>query len=269
MAVDIQAPDALAGEGTDDRGTDASLAPCGSHTGKSRHELRARPGPKPAAGRSLTAAERSAAYRERRKAQPPSEAPIPPRTAVPAWYCVQTEHGEDTSASIEIAAAGFRILSLSLFRPAVDARRDTSGVRHRAIPARIVPLFPGYLIVQFDSSDPEWRRINGLPGVDRVLASAASRPGSAPTPCRIPDSAIERVLKLPGLDANGCLYPPGYSQEGAPIQAGTPIHVVDTPLPQSDRICDWSDSKRVRFLGELFGRDNVPITVSRRHVNQV
>src|SRR6056297_1872092 len=55
-----------------------------------------------------------------------------------------------------------------------DQRRGTKFVK------QTVPLFPGYLFVQFDPEAADWRRVNSTRGVTRLITDTRGRPAVMP-----------------------------------------------------------------------------------------
>lgn len=160
-----------------------------SHGGPRVNSGGARPncgGPQPGSGRP-------------RKIQPIAPTQISYAVDTPRWYCVRTDYGAETAVDMAIRTAGFETLYPMEWVPPVAARRTADG---RAIPARserLEPLLPRYLLVRFDRSNPSWRFIPTMAGVERVFSTHPERP----TP--IPDRDVEDLRKT--LAPNGVRYP--------------------------------------------------------------
>lgn len=192
----------------------------------------------------------------------PGFGPQPRRTAVERpdvlrWYCVRTDFGAETKASIEIGLAGFQGFAPTVWKPAVPARRDSRGAIRPARPDRVEPMFHRYQFVGFKRSD-NWQIVRGLPGVDCILGTAADMPSA------MPDSAIEAIWVV--CQANGCSYPEGVDlldlQAPIPHKVGSVLRLVGGVLSDHDLtgICEWSSAARVRLLLRILGRD-VRVTV--------
>jgi transcription antitermination factor NusG len=188
------------------------------------------------------------------------------------WYCVRTGFSAELTADFAIRLAdrgddiiGFPLFSPMLWKPATLWRRNANGSVRMPKPERLAPLFPRYLFVRFTLADPDWRLISRLSGVDCIMSSAAIA-GGYKMPVPVPDASIERIRSLPGMAANGCLYPSDYHASGySPLRVGSPLRVISGSLRDREGICTWSDRERVKFLFSLFGRD-VEATAARADV---
>jgi transcription antitermination factor NusG len=122
------------------------------------------------------------------------------------WFCVRTSYGDELHADVAIRTAGFDTFFPLLWVAPTASRLTDAG---RAVPAkseRLVPLLPRYLLVRFVRTDPSWRAICTMRGVERVFSTHPERP----TP--IPDKHIEALRE--GLAPNGVLYPPKKPERG-------------------------------------------------------
>jgi transcription antitermination factor NusG len=177
------------------------------------------------------------------------------------WFCVRTLPGLHLTADIEIRLAGFEVFNPTMWKAAVPARRGPNGSLRPALPVRIVPLFPRYLMARFHRSVDPWTRIRSLAGVDSIL-------GTDPrTPAAVPDEAIALIRSR--LMPNDCLYPDNVElRDAGPVvhvAPGTRARLLEGPLADIAGICQWSDDKRVRLLLSLLGRE-VVVTVERSAV---
>lgn len=121
-------------------------------------------------------------------------------TDTPRWFCIRTEHGAETAVDVAIRKEGFETFFPMCWVPPVAAHVTSSGRAIQATSERLVPLLRSYALARFDRSDPSWRRIASLRGVERIFGTSPEWP----TP--IPDSQISKLRE--GLGANGVLYPP-------------------------------------------------------------
>jgi transcription antitermination factor NusG len=169
-----------------------------------------------------------------------------------AWHCVRTGPRQELTADIQIRLAGFTLFAPSVWKPATRPCRGANGVTKPGSPDRIVPLFPRYLFVRFRRSDPGWRRIWSMPGVDCILGIS---PGA---PTAVPDQAIEVIRGL--CAPNDCIYPASHGERPAPLTPGTRARMLTGPMAEVAGICQWSDGKRVRLLLTIMGRA-VAVTV--------
>lgn len=170
----------------------------------------------------------------------------------PRWFCVRTSYDAERRAAIGIGLLGFPVFSPSMWRPGYETRRYTNGSVRPARPSRVVPLFRRYIFTNFCPSDPDWRAIWRLEGVDCLLSQAEM-------PIPVPDQAIAIVRAL--CSPNGCIYPP--THEGQ-LPVGTSARLLGGPLGDMSGICEWSDRRRVRLLMEILGGASVSPWPSRR-----
>lgn len=241
MTEQNQSLDKRADSDLPDSGTDtAERAPCGSNAADSHLIKFGHGGRRPGAGRKPT--------------------PIPQRPDEPRWYCVRTLWGQDIHADIAIRQSGFEVFAPTIWKPPSPARRLANGAMRPAREARIQPLFPRYLFARFSVTEPGWRAIRGLPGVEAILSSTPE----SPTP--VPETALGAVRSL--CAPNGCVYPPGWDfgrvdPVQRPLESGCHVRVLCGPLADHVGICQMSDGKRVELLLEILGR---PV---RAKINQV
>jgi transcription antitermination factor NusG len=178
----------------------------------------------------------------------------------PRWYCVRADYGYELRADIEIRRAGWELFNPSIWKPPTNPRRDAYGVVHPAKPARIVQLFPRYCFVKFVASDPKWREIAHLPGVERIMSTSPLRP------IPVPEEAIDKVRSL--LAPNGCLYPPKQMPKGQKINPGTKVRIESGPFASWTGMVTWSDQRRVDVLLHMMGGER-PVRVSSAAVEVV
>lgn len=179
------------------------------------------------------------------------------------WFCVRTDHLAERLADRELCEAGFLVFAPTIWKPAEEMRRYTNGSIRRARPDRVVPMFRRYVFAWINLADPSWYAIPDLPGVERIISSA-SLAGGPGIPIPVPDHAIAWVRSL--LASNGCLYPA--SHRDSLISVGTPLRLIDGPMPDLTGICQWSDGRRVRLLMQMLGRP-VTVTVAQSAVEAI
>jgi transcriptional antiterminator RfaH len=98
------------------------------------------------------------------------------------WYVARThQHGE------RLALENLQAQAFGVFLPMTTPDRVTkTGAKPQPI-----PLFPGYIFVQFDMAfDANWPAINNTRGVKRLL------PTTREQPIPIPTSFVERIRKM-------------------------------------------------------------------------
>lgn len=148
------------------------------------------------------------------------------------WHVAATLPDRQFTAETALAAAGWRVLNpLHVHRT----------LRH---PDKIVPLWPGYLLVGCpDGAD--WTEINRTRGVLQLLMSEPGKPGTVPGEAvgalRARMSA-RRVVDDP-LTANAVYAP------------GSRLIVADGPLAGLEGICERTAEGRVHVLLSLLGRE--------------
>jgi len=102
-----------------------------------------------------------------------------------------------------------------------------------------VPLFPGYVFVNFDVDQVGWRAINGTRGVRRLLTSERL------TPLPMPDDAMASLIGK---------YDGRASAAGPDFQAGDSVLIVSGPFAEQYATVESLDDKgRVRLLFALLG----------------
>jgi transcriptional antiterminator RfaH len=90
----------------------------------------------------------------------------------PAWYAAQLRPNGDALALVNLERQGF-----PAFRPLLwETRRSERG------PQRLLkPMFPGYVFVQFDITQPEWPHIRSTRGISRLVGNMSGGPSRLPT----------------------------------------------------------------------------------------
>ena len=153
-----------------------------------------------------------------------------------AWYVVQVKRYEEHRV--------VRYLTLQpvpTFLPLTESVRRRNGIRG---PARLEPLFPGYLFVRMQAIDVNpslWNLLRWTPGVRRIL-------GTDGMPAPMPMDAIEviqaRISEL------------GFVRPGIRYTTGARVRIRSGPLAGLAGIFDrpMSRTGRVRVLLELLGQ---------------
>lgn len=96
------------------------------------------------------------------------------------WHCAWTHPAQEYRAELDLTGKGFRV-----FLPLHLDRRFERHAGH----ANVVPLFPGYLFVQFSTAQDQWRRIYRARGIAGLIGEATERP----TP--VPEGVVEDLLE--------------------------------------------------------------------------
>ncbi len=128
--------------------------------------------------------------------------------------------------------------------------------KRRGTPSlRGTPLFPGYLFVQFDPSEPGWTAINSTRGVTRLILSNIQKPSSLPKPFM---SGL-----LARCDAQGTII------ATPDLSLGDTIKVVAGPFADTiGRIERMTDDERVQILMDLLGQ-TTRLSVPKTHVERL
>lgn len=111
------------------------------------------------------------------------------------------------------------------------------------------PVFPGYLFTGFDADEDGWQRINGTPGVKRLMT------GGSEAPLRIGAPIIDEILEMsrkPNADRSWLVH-----FRKVPIfELGQELSVRgDGSFAGFKGICSRSDRERVWILLTLFGAE--------------
>lgn len=106
------------------------------------------------------------------------------------WYAIQYKPAQGDRALENLQNQGARC-----FYPKVTVERIRGGKRR----ARLEPLFPGYLFINLEESDPLWSKLRSTRGVLRVVGF-----GGRPVP--VPDEVISFIHDgLTSLEQQGGL----------------------------------------------------------------
>jgi transcription antitermination factor NusG len=184
------------------------------------------------------------------------QAPIVVKPAVgPRWYCVVTKHGQDTRAAEGIRALGYEAWQMLCHVPARPARR-VEGRMIAARDAHNIPAISGYVFACFDASDPSWRRIVSVHGVDRILGQAPERPLAL--------SHGAMMLLQAQCDADGVLEGTKEVANIKPIAKGSLVKIEgDGPFAGLIGLCQWSNKQRVSIVLQALG---LTVEVARSEV---
>ena len=92
-------------------------------------------------------------------------------TPQPAWYAAQLRPNGDSLALVNLERQGF-----NAFRPLLwETKRSEKG------PQRVLrPMFPGYVFVEFDITQPDWPKIRSTRGVSRLVGNISGGPSQLP-----------------------------------------------------------------------------------------
>jgi transcriptional antiterminator RfaH len=157
------------------------------------------------------------------------------------WFAVATKPRKEAVAALNLVNQGFGV-----FLP-----RMRRTVRHsRKSSVRTIPLFPGYLFLEF-SSNARWRSVNGTLGAIGILTSGG-------TPAVVEQGFVE-ALKAKG-DKDDVL------DFSADLQVGGRVELVGGPFDkQIGRLAELDDKGRVTVLLEFLAA-RVPVRTSVEHL---
>jgi transcriptional antiterminator RfaH len=162
-----------------------------------------------------------------------------------AWFAVQTKRYDEQRVIQHLDAKSIRA-----FLPLIESCRRRNGSRG---PARLEPLFPGYLFVAMQSPDVDpahWHIVRWTPGVRRILGAEGM---AVPVPLEAIETIRARVSAL------------GFVRLGIRFIPGARVRISSGPLAGLEAIFDRPTSRdgRVRVLLELLGQ------VGRAEVDEV
>ena len=111
------------------------------------------------------------------------------------------------------------------------------------------PLFPGYLFVRFDILQAQWRRIEEIEGIERVL-----RHGDWPR--ALPAAEIERLQRLAEADGGAIVIKAGMPRRE--YVEGELLRVIAGPFTGFEAVYDSPDAKdRINILLDILGATRV------------
>lgn len=149
------------------------------------------------------------------------------------YYVVQTKPQKELLAAQEIQNQGFETF-LPLIKHLPRMRRG------KFLEARLSPLFPKYLFVQFNPTYDQWRSLNGTRGVIRVMCMDEHRPSPVP------------ILTMSSLLQTGGLIEE--EKAGLPFNPGDTVEFVEGSLKGVQGIVRLCTADRVGLLLNLLGR---------------
>ena len=137
------------------------------------------------------------------------------------------------------------------FAPELESTAVRAGVLHQIRK----PLFPGYLFVSFDPTDPKWTAINSTRGVARLILDRPHRPTPLPQPL------MAEIMAR--YNEAGVILPP------VDLSVGDRIRVLAGPFAEIvTSIEALPDQERIGVLIDLMGR-KVKASVIRTQVEKI
>lgn len=154
------------------------------------------------------------------------------------WYALQHKPAQG-----DRALAHLQNQDIACFYPKITVEKIKAGKRTK----KLEPLFPGYLFVNLEQTDPMWAKLRSTRGVIRVV-SFANKPAS------IPDDVIQHIKDSLHTVA-----------EQGGIKAGQTIELDDGPFKGISAIFQAYDGEEraivlIRFMQKQ-QRVRVPVSV--------
>ena len=140
---------------------------------------------------------------------------------------------------------GHRLAKANLERQGFKAFLPLQNVTKRSankFVESLVPLFPGYMFVKFDTAQNAWRKVNSTLGVARIVSL-----GGTPTP--VPNEIINEFISR--CDGEGILGP----TQG--FEVGQDVQVLRGPFANFvAKVEEISPDQRVWVLIDLLGQSS-------------
>ncbi len=153
------------------------------------------------------------------------------------WYCCQSHVKQEHVAVKHLTQQGYKpYLPLML-----------TNNKHGPM---IVPLFSGYVFVQFNTAD-SWQSIANTVGVKKLLGFSNTHPTA------INDEIVDTLMSAASLYEDGKILLPGAS-----------VYFKRGDWAGSTAICQWSNSTRVELLMRILGRE-IHVTFHRNKLEEV
>lgn len=109
-----------------------------------------------------------------------------------AWYAIQHKPAQG-----DRALANLQNQDASCFYPKIEVERIRGTKRQK----RLEPLFPGYLFINIEQTDPLWAKLRSTRGVARVVSFAGK-------PATIDDAVIDHIRdSLDKVEQSGGIKP--------------------------------------------------------------
>ena len=153
------------------------------------------------------------------------------------WYAIQHKPGQGDRALENLQNQGARC-----FYPKITVEKIQAGKRT----SRLEPLFPGYLFINVDQSDPIWAKLRSTRGVLRVVSFANK-------PATIGDEVIDHIRQ--SLDT--------VAEHGG-IKAGDTIQLQEGPFAGLDAVFQAYDGEEraIVLISFMQREQRVKVSVS-------
>ncbi len=148
------------------------------------------------------------------------------------WYVAQTLMRAEDRAEFHLRNQAYNVFLPRHRKQRKHARRIESVLR---------PLFPGYLFVELDLTQQQWRPINGTIGVLGLICS-----GYSPLPA--PQGIVEQMIAR--SDNAGAIQ-----IQSSQFEKGQRVHIESGAFADCEGLFEeLLDEKRVILLLDLLGR---------------
>ncbi len=157
------------------------------------------------------------------------------------WYALQHKPAQGDRAVLHLQNQ-----EIACFYPKIEVEKIKAGKRTK----KLEPLFPGYIFINLDQSDPMWGKLRSTRGVMRVVSFANK-------PAAIEDEVIEHIKA--SMDK--------VAEQGG-IKPGEPIELEDGPFKGIAAIFQAYDGEERAIVLITFMQKQqqvkVPVSVIRR-----
>jgi transcriptional antiterminator RfaH len=162
-----------------------------------------------------------------------------------AWYLVQCKPNAERVAVQNLSNQGF-----NSFLPL----QKLTNRRAQTFQTPLRPLFPGYLFVEINASNVDWRKINSTRGIVRLVRFSLY-------PHPVPASVMQSLF----ANCNeGNIFEPEEV-----LKAGDRIQVTQGPFTGfAAKIAEISSNKRIYMLLEIMGQTST-IAIPHDHLSKL
>ncbi|MDO6823291.1 transcription/translation regulatory transformer protein RfaH [Marinobacter sp. 1_MG-2023] len=153
------------------------------------------------------------------------------------WYALQHKPAQG-----DRALAHLQNQEITCFYPKIQVEKIKSGKRSQ----KLEPLFPGYLFVQLEQTDPSWAKLRSTRGVLRVVSFANK-------PAAISDEVIQQVKQ--GLDT---------VQQHGGLKTGETVQLSEGPFEGINAVFQAYDGEEraIVLISFMQKQQSVKVSVS-------
>ncbi|WP_339799018.1 transcription/translation regulatory transformer protein RfaH [uncultured Marinobacter sp.] len=156
-----------------------------------------------------------------------------------SWYALQLKPAQG-----DRALANLQNQDARCFYPKVTVEKIRAGKRS----LKLEPLFPGYLFINMEQTDPLWGKLRSTRGVLRVVAFAGK-------PLAIADEVIDYIYQ--GLST---------VEEQGGLRQGQPVEIQDGPFKGVEAIFQAYDGEERAIVLINFMQKQQRVTVPLRNL---